>query len=149
MRVSLCLGLYLILLGGCSTLTARKQEKAAAYASLSEAARELVDQRRIQRGMDTNAVYIAWGKPSVVRTQPPATNSGSDQVWIYNGNRPVLVPRWVYLPSAYGRGTLHYSPTHHSERYTKAVVFFRNDQVVTWRKPWLATLTGLEPVLPP
>lgn len=135
MRVFPYLGLCLVLLCGCSTVTARKQEKAAAYTSLSEAERALVDERRIQRGMDTNAVYIAWGKPSVVRTQPPAINSGSDQVWIYYGNRPVLVPRWVYLPSAYGRGTLHYSPTHYSERYTKAVVFFRNGQVLTWRKP--------------
>jgi hypothetical protein len=135
MKACICFSLGLVLLCGCSTLNARKQEKSAAYAALSAQQRDLVDLGRIEQGMDTNAVYIAWGKPSEVIARP-ATNGGvgSDQTWVYFGDRPVLVPAWTSVPDPYGYWMLDYHPEHHSQRYTKAQVVFRNGRVVDWKR---------------
>jgi hypothetical protein len=106
------------------------QEKAAAYSVLSPEQEALVQSGEIERGMDTNAVYIAWGKPSQVSAQPASGNSGTDETWVYYGDRPVIVPGWVMLPDQYGYRSLHYSPEHYSVKYIKAEVHFHNGRVV-------------------
>jgi len=66
---------------GCSTLGARKSERAEAYNALSARYRALVDEGFIDVRMDTNAVYIAWGKPyEIIRVDFP---SGERTVWVY------------------------------------------------------------------
>lgn len=121
------------LLCGCSTVDARKNEQAAAYASLSAKDRDLVRQKRIERGMDTNAVYIALGKPSRVIAHPQEPGVESDLTWLYYGNEPVLVPRWTYLPDAYGYWTLQYTPAHYSKPYLKTQVRFKQGRVLDWK----------------
>ncbi len=130
MRVTWCFLFCLVLLCGCSSISQRKQENAAAFASLSPAEKDLVSSGRIERGMDTNAVYIAWGKPSTILMEPPAT----DQTWIYYGDRPVVDPAWRYLPNPYGYWTLEYLPEHHSVKYVRAEVHFQNGRVADWKK---------------
>jgi hypothetical protein len=83
--------------------------------------------------MDANAVYMAWGKPSRVFNQPSGTGAGEDETWIYYGNRPVLTPRWSYVPDRYGYGTLQYYPGHYSQTYVKAEVHFHNGRVADWK----------------
>ena len=70
------------LIAGCatSTVSSRKQERAEAYAALSREHKVAVDMGRVTFGMNTNAVYFAWGKPSIVEV------SGSAQTWLYYGS---------------------------------------------------------------
>src|SRR6266567_5131870 len=68
---------------GCSTVGSRKAERADAYNALSARHRALVDEGFIDVGMNTNAVYIAWGKPyEIMRVDFP---SGERTVWVYTG----------------------------------------------------------------
>ena len=70
-----------ILLTGCagSKIVARKRERAAGYAELPAAQQQLVNGGRIDAGMSTNAVYVAWGNPA---TTVAATAPGTF-TWIY------------------------------------------------------------------
>ncbi len=114
-------------------MDARRKEQTAAYAALSARERDLVQQGRLERGMTTNAVYIAWGKPSAVMPRPHELGAESDLTWLYYGHEPVLVPRWTYLPDAYGYWTLQYSPAHYSKPYVKAEVRFKQGRVWDWK----------------
>jgi hypothetical protein len=116
----------LAFLTACSSVGARKQQRAAAYEALSPTEKNLVEHGRIERGMDTNAVYIALGPPSAV-VDTPATPPQT--VWVYYGNRVVLIPAWSYFPTANGYWTLEYTPAHQSVPYTRAEVIFENGRV--------------------
>ena len=77
------IGLFLVfIVSGCvtNTLDARKQERAEAYAALSREHKVAVDMGRVTFGMDTNAAYLAWGKPSTVAV------NGAAQTWLYYGS---------------------------------------------------------------
>jgi hypothetical protein len=134
MKVLVGISLSLIALCGCSTVGARRQEKAAAFASMPPAKQQLVEGGQIELGMDTNAVYIAWGKPSSVSTQAAPNGSGTDDTWFYYGNRPVLVPDWAFVPNYYGYWSPEYTPRHYAVSYTKAEVSFHNGRVVSFKK---------------
>jgi len=129
MKAIVCGFLALVLLCGCSSVNARKREMSAAFTSLSPAEQEAVQPGRVENGMSTNAVYIAWGAPSAVLPQPTAAGGIPDETWLYYGDRPVLVPAWTYLPDPNGYWRLEYSPEHYSARYTKAEVRFHNGRV--------------------
>jgi hypothetical protein len=92
-------GLFLAgLLGaGCaspSTVTTRKQERAAAYAALSAEHQALVDAGRVAVGMGEDAVYMAWGKPAQVLQSGDAT--GLRTTWLYHGNTTDTYQYWHY-----------------------------------------------------
>ena len=104
---------------GCSTVGSRKAERAEAYNALSARYRALVDEGFIDVGMNTNAVYIAWGKPyQIMRVDFP---SGERTVWVYTGataeqvsssrNQPISSP-YIARPGINGRTTTisPYSP---------------------------------------
>src|SRR5213596_3448759 len=96
---------------GCSTVGSRKAEQTDAYNALSARHRALVDEGFIDVGMNTNAVYIAWGKAyEIMRVDFP---SGERTVWVYTGAVSEPVSSWQYRPSSnpYSarRGT--YEPT--------------------------------------
>lgn len=84
--------------------------------------------------MGTNAVLLAWGEPSEVRHGTPGPGGETEQTWLYFGHRPVLVPRWTYLPDPNGYWTLQYSPAHYSKQDPQAEVHFRNGQVTDWKR---------------
>jgi hypothetical protein len=121
----------LALLAACSAMQSRKQQRLAAYDAFSPAEKRLVDQGKIEPGMDTNAVYIAWGPPSAVVHTP---GSPPQTVWIYFGSRPVLAPNWSCLPTNRGYWTLEYTPTHYSAAYTKAEVVFQNGRMTASKR---------------
>jgi hypothetical protein len=124
----------LMLLCGCSSIHSRKQERATAFASLPAAEKGLVSRGQIERGMDTNSVYIAWGKPSAVSITPSGASAPAQETWVYYGNRPVLNPAWSYIPEANGYGRIEYTPVPHSEAFIKAEVHFQNGRVVDWKR---------------
>jgi hypothetical protein len=69
---------------GCesSGFARRKAERIEAYNSLGAQAQARVDRGEIQVGMDTNAVYLAWGGPTEIRT---VHDSGDEvMVWDYS-----------------------------------------------------------------
>jgi hypothetical protein len=134
MKLCACLSLSLLLFSGCSGVDVRKQEQSAAFGDLSASERDLVSRGQIEKGMSTNAVYIAWGKPSAVSSEPASNGPGTDQTWVYYADKPVITPAWVYMPSQFGYWSLEYFPEHHSEAYTKAQVIFRNGRVLSWSR---------------
>jgi hypothetical protein len=125
---SMILFVGLAILAGCSTIQARKQHRLAAYEALAPSVQALVDEGKVELGMDTNAVYIAWGPPSVVAETP---GPPPQTVWVYRGNRPVQVPAWTFLPTDRGYWSLEYTPAHYAAAFTKAEVIFQNGRVVS------------------
>ena len=64
------LTLAVLLVGGCasSSIPRRKAERAGAYATWSPETQALVSQGQLAAGMDTNAVFLAWGRPDEAET---------------------------------------------------------------------------------
>ena len=120
------------LLAACSSVNNRKNERQSDYQSLPPSTKALVDQGRIEAGMDTNAVYLAWGPPTEISdgTGP----EGAQMIWIYSGTRAVHVPGWSYLPEPRGYGTVEYNPNHYSGRVPKAQVLFQDGRVVAYKR---------------
>ncbi len=117
----------LAILAGCSIIESRKEHRLAAYEALPASLQALVDRGKVGLGMDTNAVYIAWGPPSVVAEIP---GPPSQTVWVYRGSRPIQVPAWTFLPTDRGYWSLEYTPAHYTAAFTKAEVIFQNGRVV-------------------
>jgi hypothetical protein len=114
-----------MLLAGCaasSTVMKRKQERPAAYEALSPEVRAFVDQGKITRGLDTNAVYLAWGQPAQV-TQGE-NDLGQTTTWSYYGffTQQTTVMGWRHV--YYG-----YNPVN----YISAQVIFTNGFVKQWQ----------------
>lgn len=72
-----------------------------------------MDQGQIRRGMNEDAVYIAWGKPAQIVQQEDA--NGSQTIWIYTGGwmeetrywySHQWVPQTDYQPRTYVRAEL-------------------------------------------
>ena len=125
MKVFVRLVLASLWLAGCatsSTLDSRKQERAAAYASLPAELKTLVDQGQIKVGMSVDAVYIAWGAPAEVLHSED--QSGGATVWVYYGG-------WM-------EETRYWSPRHllrdyQPRTFVRAEVVFVNGVVKSWR----------------
>lgn len=124
--VSLALLVFLFWTGCAtsSTIQSRERERAAAYATFSPETRRLLNQGRINVGMTTDAVYIAWGPPDQVI-------EGTDQ----HG----AVTIWEYLAVAWEENeyaaevpdpSLVYDLK--SQTYVCAIVVFGNGQVRRW-----------------
>ena len=119
---------------GCSTVGARKAERADAYNALSARYRALVDEGFIDVGMNTNAVYIAWGKPyQIMRVDFP---SGERTVWVYTGatSEPVSSSQYRHSSKTYSarRGTYEPTTTTILRRRTNGRVSFEDGKVVSF-----------------
>ena len=133
---SILLLLPALLFSGCattSTIEARRQERSAAYSSLTPEFKTLVDQRKIKVGMPMDAVYIAWGKPSqVVQGE---SSQGPITTWLYYGTTFEEYRYWSYRPEYRG----YYWSSPYLERdyvprnYVRAEVTFQNGLVTSWR----------------
>ncbi len=114
-----------LLLGGCATggtITSRKQERYSAYEALSPGLRGLVDQGKIQTGMSTDAVYIAWGKPG--RVTEGDYGEGPAITWAYLDTYLQQYNTWGW------RGTYQ---TYANVSYVRAQVVFTNGLVKQWQ----------------
>lgn len=123
-----------VILAGCQTsgLARRKAERIDAYNSLDAESRARVDRREIQAGIDTNAVFIAWGKPTEVRT---VDGSGDAEIaWDYYKRFTRQHPRWVFRQVHYGfYNTYDYQPVMTSHSYLAGMVVFKDGRVVRWQ----------------
>ena len=137
MKPILLLALAALLLGGCATnnVETRKQERYAAYSSLTPEFQGLVDQAQIKIGMTSDAVYIAWGKPAQILTGQ-ASNGQSTTTWLYHGTQLEEIRYWRY--SRYRHGDRYYTQPYldfeyYPRNYVAAEVVFENSAVREWR----------------
>jgi hypothetical protein len=121
---------------GCatSTIQTRKQERVAAYGALSPEFRSAVDKGEIRTGMNMDAVYIAWGKPSQVFAGE--SSAGPTTTWLYFGTQMAEYRYWAYYrnlygPYYYGAPLLAYD--FYPRSYVRAEVQFENGLVKSWR----------------
>jgi len=112
------------LLTGCatSTVATRKKERPNAYAALPTDQKEMVDQGQIKMGMNSDAVYLAWGPPAQVLENE--TPQGHFTVWVYYG-------QWVREYRYWGGW--YPSSDFYTGNYVSAEVIFQKGIVVSWR----------------
>lgn len=106
-----------------------------AYASLPPETRAMVDQGQIRVGMNEDAVYIAWGKPSEVLQREDG--KGLRTIWHYYGATLQEHRYWNYrdVPGSNGHRFLErYLDTEYDPRsYVRAEITFQNGVVKEWR----------------
>lgn len=133
------LGLALVLVAaGCatpSTVEARRQEKAAAYAALPAEVRAAVDEGRLKPGMNEEAVYIAWGKPAQVLRSGDA--SGERIIWLYHGTTSDSYLVWRYQTMLRPDGSMFLDRTLDRSldvrEYVAAELTFQGGGLKSWR----------------
>ena len=137
-RAVLLIGALLLLVGCAgSKLASRKRERSSAYAQLPFAHQQLVDQGRIEAGMSTNAVYVAWGNPARV----VAPNAPGTFTWIYVCQDTVARSGWTSreVPGPRAGAGAYYQTVDRgtifaSVAYECAEVNFENYVVKSWRE---------------
>jgi hypothetical protein len=126
-----------------STPDSRIAAQPAIYESLPAKQKELVRQGRIDKGMGTDAVYLAWGKAS--REYEGGENGAPTLRWDYLGSTAVTTNSYGYFgPYGWGYGYGHgwrygrypygSGPDVAYVPYRKATVLFRNGRVDSWEK---------------
>ncbi len=123
---------FALVLASCapSTPEARIAAQPALFDKLPDRQQELVRQGRIDKGMDTDAVYLAWGRPA--REYEGSEDGAATLRWDYAGSTPVYTNQFYgYGGYPYGYGIGHeiaYVP------YRRASVLFRNGRVASWER---------------
>lgn len=111
----------------------------AAYERLSDREKELVRNGEIAKGMDKEAVALAWGSPS--GRVDGLRNGKPMELWDYQGTKPVVTHNFY---GGYGRGGYgHYrysgfgagfGPDISYLPYRKASVWFLHGRVDEWER---------------
>lgn len=94
----------LALLSGCATRSGaerRIERRPDLFARLNDRERELVTQGEVAEGMSRDAVYLAWGRPDMVRSG--SREGRESESWAYFDSTPVQTV-------SVGFGTGGYSP---------------------------------------
>ena len=131
---TVCGAAVAITLIGCqsSGIARRKAGRIETYNSLTADSRALIDKGEIQAGMDTNAVFIAWGEPGEVRSVDSPDEP--EVVWFYYKHFTREHPRWVQRYERYGfYGTYDYRPEMTSHNYLARTVVFKGGRAVRWQ----------------
>ena len=120
------------LLIGCSTPQTRAQEKSEMFQKLSSEERAIVLKGKIQPGMNTDAVYIAFGEPQHIEKE------GNQEVWVYTKTEFYEIPNWHYHQIYRHDGRTfevpEYDPLQMKRRVKNLEVVFKNGKVVSWKK---------------
>jgi hypothetical protein len=130
----LCL-LWMGLWAGCqgTSPAARRAANPAAYAVLPAEWRPLVNAGKICEGMDTNAVFFAWGPPSEV--QSGTLNGGSWATWSYTERGVREIGYWEWEQSTSTRpGGMEYRRAFEPISFLGTSVVFEGGKVVRWRR---------------
>ena len=122
---------------GCATSTveSRRQERMAAYNALTAEERELVDRGQIKVGMNQDAVYVAWGRPSQV-LQGESGAGGVTTTWLYHGTWMEETRYWSYREVPYQGGVYlerYLDRDYHPRDYLSAEIVFAGGKVARWR----------------
>lgn len=123
-----------------STPAARIAARPELFGSLAGPQQELVREGRIDKGMGTDAVYLAWGRPG--REFEGGEGGGPTLRWDYFGSTPVYSTgfhgingsgrhggygRWPYYGTGIGP-EVSYLP------FRRASVLFRDGRVASWER---------------
>ena len=138
--------LLAVLLASCAPST--PESRIAAQPSLFERLpprhQDLVEQGRIDKGMSTDAVLIAWGRAS--REYEGSEDGAETLRWDYDGSTPIYNSNFYgsygsgYGYGRYGRYGRYsgYGSGFGSEityvPYRRATVLFRNGRVTSWER---------------
>ena len=131
--------LFLLLAAGCatpSTVETRRQEKTAAYQNLPADQKVMVDTGQIRVGMNSDAVYIAWGKPSEILESEDT--GGRLTTWHYYGAWMQESRHWAYREVNRGGQQDIFLERHlvtdfQPRDYVRSEIIFQNGQVKSWR----------------
>jgi hypothetical protein len=126
-----------LFLAGCasSTVESRRTERMAAYNSLPEDQRALVDQGQVRVGMNQDAVYIAWGMPQQ-KTQAE-DGLGLSETWVYNSSTLDTYNYWTFRERTDPRGRTYLDRVLETDSqinsYVSAEITYSNGKVKSWR----------------
>jgi len=128
MRIPILIILALMIIAGCATnsISSRKHERSDAFANLSTSQQNAVEQGRILPGMSTNAVYIAWGKPSQI------TSNGSLLTWLFHEREYVEEKHITIRVGPRAPGFPEETKTLYSRSVVRRSVTFDNGLVTEW-----------------
>jgi hypothetical protein len=142
MKKLACVSFLALLLGivtSCAPSTPQKriEERPQDFAKLSEKHKELVSKGEIIKGMNKDAVYIAWGSPAF---QAEGERNGRfSERWDYEGREPVVRHNFFGGYSSGGCGPYGYSgysagfgPEVVYIPYVRASVWFVGGRVDEW-----------------
>jgi hypothetical protein len=124
MRLSFAALSLVLLVAGCvtgTTVQSRKGERFSAYQALNPEMRAAVDAGQLKAGMNMDAVYIAWGKPSQILQG--GSETGETTTWVYRGTYTQQTEIWGYWRMHYAYATIS---------YTRAQAIFTNGVVTRW-----------------
>src|SRR5438046_8945163 len=114
----LMLGILALADAGCqsSGVAQRRAQRPEAYHSLDATTQRLVNQGKVQNGMDTNAVFIAWGPPTDAFTVD--IPGGQRLIWTYE-------KEWAYEGKRFlPRGSDEYGrPIYAIERWRRPITY--------------------------
>jgi hypothetical protein len=145
MKLVTVAALSAVLFVSCAPTTpdARIAARPDLYQKLPEKQQELVRQGRIDKGMSTDAVYLAWGRPS--REYDGSENGVPTLRWDYSGSAPVYSTTYFgvwgrgYGYGPYGRYGYPYrsygiAPEVTYVPYRRATVVFERGRVTSWER---------------
>lgn len=129
------------ILGSCapSTPQHRIQQRPQDFARLSEKDKELVSRGEIAKGMEKDAVALAWGSPA---SRVEGLKDGETmERWDYRGQQPVVSNHFhggyrsgYYGPYRYSGYGVGFGPQITYLPYRKASVWFVNERVDEWER---------------
>jgi hypothetical protein len=121
------------LLSGCaaSSIESRIRERAVAYAGLPSEQKAAVNLGQIRHGMDADAAYIAWGKPSEIRSD------GAVTTWLYREQR-LQEHQSITIYEARARSGSAIVPEETRVLYPhevlRAKIIFENGRIKEWQR---------------
>ena len=118
-----------LMLTGCastsSSIEGRKKERVTGYSALPPETRTLVDSGQIRKGMNQDAVYIAWGKPAQILEEENQT--GHATIWLYEGGWMEETRYWT------GRHHARLEHDYQPRTYVRAELVFVKGVLESWR----------------
>lgn len=129
-----------LLLGGCSTIPSRIEEKSAAFAALDADTQNKIRLGRVDVGYSPDLVYIALGTPDERLTK--TTTTGTSETWIYNNYHQEYLGRvhtgyrqYTYIDPKTRQAIVTYEPVYSSifrDRVDERIrIHFKANQVET------------------
>ena len=145
MKLVLAAALSALVFVSCapSTPAARIAAQPAMFEGLPAKHQSLVRQGQIDKGMSTDAVYLAWGRAS--REYEGSENGAPTLRWDYSGSTPVYTNSfwggwgYGYGHGYYGRygypyGGYGFGPEVTYVPYRRATVIFKGGRVASWER---------------
>ena len=134
---AICITACLLLCNCTQTLQDRIDRNPAMYAALSGPQKKAVGQGRLLEGMDQDAVYLSWGRPSAIKEI--TRDDMHYEKWRYTRHMSV-VRQDIHIGFNYGHhhgycGPFYeFGPTIEHVPYTAAVVEFKGGKVSSWER---------------